>query len=79
MDSDGQTLAYVYGHANPRDAGTAKALTLDEARRVASNIAKLANATRKGLVETHNYGGAVIQCALSVGSDSASLPRWFGS
>ena len=49
------------------------------ARRVASNIAKLANATRKGLVETHNYGGAVIQCALSVGSDSASLPRWFGS
>ena len=41
IDSNGQTLAYVYGHADPRDAGTAKALTLDEARRIASNIAKL--------------------------------------
>ena len=26
---------------NPRDAGIAKSLTLDEARRIASNIAKL--------------------------------------
>jgi hypothetical protein len=41
IDSNGQTLAYVYGHADPRDAGIAKALTLDEARRIASNIAKL--------------------------------------
>ena len=32
LDSNGQALAYVYGHADPRDAGTAKALTLDEAR-----------------------------------------------
>jgi hypothetical protein len=31
----------VYGHADPRDATTAKSLTLDEARRVAANIAKL--------------------------------------
>jgi hypothetical protein len=35
----------------------------DEARRIAANIAKLANATRKGLVEKHTYGGAAIQCA----------------
>ena len=41
LDSNGQTLAYVYGHADPRDAQIAKALTLDEARRIASNIAKL--------------------------------------
>ena len=41
VDLNGQTLAYVYGHADPRDAGIAKALTLDEARRIASNIAKL--------------------------------------
>jgi hypothetical protein len=26
-------LAYVYGHTDPRDAGIAKALTLDEARK----------------------------------------------
>lgn len=36
-----QAITYVYGHADPRDAAIAKALTLDEAKRVASNIAKL--------------------------------------
>jgi hypothetical protein len=30
-----------YGHADVRDAEIAKGLTLDEARRIASNIAKL--------------------------------------
>jgi hypothetical protein len=39
-DANGQSLAYVYGYA-PHDAAIAKALTLDEARRIASNIAKL--------------------------------------
>jgi hypothetical protein len=33
-----EALAYVYGHA---DAAIAKTLTLDEARRIANNIAKL--------------------------------------
>ena len=41
VDANGQSLAYVYGIADPRDAGIAKALNLDEARRIASNIAKL--------------------------------------
>jgi hypothetical protein len=45
---DGQSLAYVYGHANQRDAGIAKALTLDEARRIAANIAKLPSLLAKG-------------------------------
>jgi hypothetical protein len=40
-DGTGQSFAYVYGHADQRDAGVASALTLDEARRIASNIAKL--------------------------------------
>jgi hypothetical protein len=31
----------VYGHADKRDAETAKGLTLDEARRIASNLAEL--------------------------------------
>ena len=39
MDANGQALAYVYGHADPRDAAIAKSLTL--ARRTATNIAKL--------------------------------------
>src|SRR6476660_11789 len=41
LDSNGQTLAYVYGHADLRDAQVGKALTLDEARHIARNIAKL--------------------------------------
>jgi hypothetical protein len=41
VDSNGQTLAYVYGHADQRGAAIAKTLTLDEARRIAANIAKL--------------------------------------
>jgi hypothetical protein len=41
IDSNGQSIAYVYGHADQRDAETAKGLSLDEARRIAANIAKL--------------------------------------
>jgi len=41
LDADGQSLAYVCGHADARHAQIAKGLTLDEARRIASNIAKL--------------------------------------
>jgi len=41
-------LAYVYGHADKRNAETAKGLTLDEARRIASNIAKLPKLLGKG-------------------------------
>jgi hypothetical protein len=48
LDANGQTLAYVYGHADSYDAGIAKSLTLDEARRIASNIAKLPNLLGKG-------------------------------
>ena len=41
LDANGQSLAYVYGLDELRDARIAKSLTLDEARRIASNIAKL--------------------------------------
>jgi 2-methylisocitrate lyase-like PEP mutase family enzyme len=41
IDSNGQTVAYVYGHADAHDAQVSNGLTLDEARRIASNIAKL--------------------------------------
>jgi hypothetical protein len=34
VDANGQALAYVYGHAYPRDARIAKSLTLDDARRI---------------------------------------------
>jgi len=40
-DATGQSLAYVYARETRAEADTAKVLTMDEARRVASNIAKL--------------------------------------
>jgi hypothetical protein len=42
-DANGQSLAYVYGRETRADADTAGVLTMDEARRIASNIAKLPN------------------------------------
>jgi hypothetical protein len=47
VDGNKQTIAYVYGHADPRDAETAKGLTLNEAWRIARNIAKLPELLRK--------------------------------
>ena len=41
VDASGQSLAYVYGLETKADADIAKVLTMDEARRIASNIAKL--------------------------------------
>ena len=40
VDANGQSLAYFYAHDN-HDANTAGVLTMDEARRMASNFAKL--------------------------------------
>ncbi len=47
-DADGQSLAYVYSREKPYDARMAKVLTEDEARRIASNIAKLPGLLTKG-------------------------------
>jgi hypothetical protein len=43
LDANGQALAYVYGRETRADADTANTLTMDEARRMASNIVKLPN------------------------------------
>ncbi len=40
-DATGQALAYVYARENEANAQAAKVLTMDEARRIAANIAKL--------------------------------------
>jgi hypothetical protein len=41
IDANGQSLAYFYARENDNDANTAGVLTMDEARRMASNFAKL--------------------------------------
>ena len=48
IDANGQSLAYVYSRENASDAHMAKVLTEDEARRIASNIAKLPALLGKG-------------------------------
>ena len=40
VDANGRSLAYVYSREKPDDAHLAKVLFEDEARRIASNIAK---------------------------------------
>jgi hypothetical protein len=47
-DAAGQSLAYIYSRENDSDARMAKVLTEDEARRIASNIAKLPTFLAKG-------------------------------
>ena len=39
VDAAGQSLAYFYARENDNDAHTAGVLTMDEARRLASNFA----------------------------------------
>ena len=41
VDAHGQSLAYFYARDNDNDAGTGGVLTMDEARRLASNFVKL--------------------------------------
>jgi hypothetical protein len=41
VDANGQSLAHIYSRESPADARAAGVLTEDEARRIASNIAKL--------------------------------------
>ena len=41
LDANGQALAYIYGREDRAASDIAKVLTLDEARRIAANIAKL--------------------------------------
>ena len=48
VDANGQSLAYFDARENDHDANTAGVLTMDEARRMASNFAKLPILLGKG-------------------------------
>jgi hypothetical protein len=47
-DANGFAVAYVYGRSTEAEAIEAKQMTMDEARRVASSIAKLPDMLRRG-------------------------------
>jgi hypothetical protein len=47
-DANGFAVAYVYGRSTEAEAIEAKEMTMDEARRVASNIAKLPDVLKRG-------------------------------
>ena len=51
VDASGQSLAYFYARENDNDAGTAGVLTMDEARRLASNFRQAANVTRSRIAK----------------------------
>ena len=48
IDANGQSLAYFYARDNDHDANTAGVLTLDDARRMASNFARLPELLGRG-------------------------------
>ena len=50
-DANGFAVAYVYGRSTEAEAMEAKQMTMDEARRVASNIAKLADMLKRGIAQ----------------------------
>ena len=47
IDTNGQALAYFYARENDHDANIAGVLTMDEARRMATNFARLPNLLAK--------------------------------
>ena len=63
LDANGQSLAYVYGRETKADADIAHVLMMDEARRIASNIAKLPEQGRHGIHQRQAWpADRVIDC-----------------
>jgi hypothetical protein len=58
LDANGQSLAYVYGREKKADADT-HVLTMDEAKRIASNIAKLPQLLNEAAIKLSSRGQSI--------------------
>ena len=61
IDANGQSLAYVYSRETKDAADIAKVLTEDEARRIASNIAKLTELPKSALFSRNQMQDRLVQ------------------
>ena len=77
LDANNQSLAYVYGRETKAAADIANVLTMDEARRVASNIAKLPKLLGKGYVRQRTITPRLVRWGPRPNrSSGAKLPFW---
>jgi hypothetical protein len=75
VDATRQTLAYIYGREKRADADTAHVLTMDEAWRIAANIAKLPELLKRWWLAL----GRALGCAASPTECLAELKPAFST
>ena len=74
-DANGFAVAYVYGRSTEDEAITAKQMTMDEARRIASNIAKLPEMLKRGATSFNRKGLLKTTVLLSVRAIMGMKPQ----